>query len=247
MKSIVWAKTVFCGSLLFSIGCRSISSTFVQRMDNDNLVGNSNGERGHHCNAKPFKGVPVTMQVLTHVDITISEELFLDKKTLQPVHTNRRNLGASQTPIYSDKIFAVDPKRAASGTSKYTLDMNSEGSEEDKQYFKQIKQNVDDTTIKDVNAVLTNLLPKLIKPASTQKLLDGTINPTNDFIKVTRHVAWKRFDIGAPDFQDQIRLFVEHHMNNCNECCGNGSCVTPLEYAQTDTSSVHADAGSKIN
>jgi hypothetical protein len=67
-------RPLVCGLLLCVSGCRSIGSTFVQRMDDDRLVGNSNGKTGLHDNAKPFKGIPVTIPVLTHVDISIIEE-----------------------------------------------------------------------------------------------------------------------------------------------------------------------------
>ncbi len=218
--------TLLCGHAILGVGCKSISSTFVQRMDNDRLVGNSNGETGLHDNAKPFKGLPVTVPVLTHVDITISEEIFLDQKTLEPIRTNRRNFRATPTPFHSDKIFAVDPKKAASGTSEYNLEMNSEGLLEDRQYFKSIKQDVDDTTIKDVEAVLSDLLPKLVTKQSAP-IEKSLVNNQGEFLSIERHVAWKRFDIGAPDFQEQVRAFVEHHLNNCNSCGESGMCGVP--------------------
>jgi len=215
-----------CGLLLCATGCRSISSTFVQRMDDDRLVGNSNGNTGLHENAKPFKGIPVTIQVLTHVDISISEEIFLEKETLIPVKTNRRNLMAEATPVYSDKIFAVDPKKAASGQSEYTLQM-----QEGTQYFKKIDQEITDTTIKDINTALSGILPKLLpNPASTptSKLsLENGIDKQTHFYSVKRHVAWKRFDVSAIDFQDQIAIFVNRHLNDCNSCGISGACGIP--------------------
>lgn len=216
-----------CGLLLCATGCRSISSTFVQRMDDDRLVGNSNGNTGLHENAKPFKGIPVTIPVLTHVDISISEEIFLEKETLNPVPMlgERRNLMAKATPVYSDKIFAVDPKKAASGQSEYTLQMQ-EGS----QYFKKIDQDITDTTIKDINTALSGILPKLLpKTASTpaSKLsLENAIDKQTHFYSVKHHVAWKRFDVSAIDFQDQIALFVNQHLNDCNSCGNSGACAT---------------------
>lgn len=228
------------GALSYATGCRSISSTFMQRMDNDRLVGNSNGSTGLHDNAKPFKGIPVTMPVLTHVDISIEEEMFLDKETLALVKTERRNLSAKADPVYSDKIFAVDPKRAASGTSKYTFDMNSDGAPEDQQYFKQIKQNIDDETIRDINTALSGLLPKLFPTPSGVKSSVNSESSSNDFFyPIKRHVAWKRFDVSAPDFQMQVADFVNCHLNGCNQCtgpgCSTGACLTPESF------SVHAE------
>lgn len=215
-----------CGLLLCASGCRSISSTFVQRMDDDRLLGNSNGNPGLHDNAKPFKGIPVSIPVLTHVDISISEEIFLDKETLVPVQTNRRNLMANATPVTSDKIFAVDPKKAASGQSEYTLEM-----QEGRQFFKKIDQDITDTTIKDINAALGQILPQpLPKPVpapSTKLSFDNANQSQTDFVPVTRHVAWKRFDVSAPDFQDQIATFVNRHLNHCNSCLESGACAVP--------------------
>ena len=108
----------------------------------------------------------------------------------------------------------------------YKLEMNSEGLAEDRQYFKSIKQDVVDSTIKDVEAVLADLLPKLITKQSSP-IEKSFVTNQGEFLCIERHVAWKRFDIGASDFQEQVRAFVEHHLNNCNSCGEPGMCGAP--------------------
>lgn len=215
-----------------AIGCRSSASIFLSRFDNDRVSGNSNGHRGVYDNAKPFKGVPVSMPVLTHVDIEIFETVYLDKKSLEIVETRKRTLRASATPVVSDKIFAVDPKRAAAGTTKYGMTMDHDNADSrGRQFFEKISYDVDDQTIEEINSALGGLIPLIAKkPGTAAKSsmanFEAAESSESDFSKgglilKERTVAWKRFDVHAADFEEQLKGFVEYHINACNSCCHN--------------------------
>jgi hypothetical protein len=144
---------------------------------------------------------------------------------------------AEATEVYSDKIFAVDPKKAASGQSAYKFEM-----EEDAQYFKHIEQSITDTTIKDINTALSGILPKLLpkppSPPAAKSSLEKTVDTQSHFYSVKRHIAWKRFDVSAPDLQEQITFFVNEHIKGCNSCLKSGICTKP------DSSIQHRDPAS---
>jgi len=188
----------------------------MNRYDNDRIGGVSNGERGIHENAKPFKGIPVTMKVPTHLDVKVIETIYLDPATYKPVPTERRNLSAEAVTVVSDKIFAVDPKKAAAGETNYSFAMKDG-------YYTQVKQMVNDETIKDVNAALVNLLPLLAPKPAPKSLTKFEMGSPGEPETKTRVVAWKRFDINSVDFEDQVKQFVDHHINNCDSCCENTS------------------------
>ena len=219
MRRYFFAGFVLFAGVMLSPGCRSTSSTFMNRYDNDRVAGNSNGERGLHENAKPFKGVPVTMRVPTHLVGTVIETIYLDPVSLKTIQTERRNLSATAVTVFSDKVFAVDPKKAAAGVTNYSFTMENG-------YYKQITTYVNDKTIKDISSALNTLFPVPTPKPDPKELSSLGENglPTTPEEK-TRVVAWKRFDINSVDFEAQVTQFVEHHINNCNTCCENTTLV----------------------
>jgi hypothetical protein len=46
-----------------------------------------------------------------------------------------------------------------------------------------------------------------------------------------RVVAIAMFDINACDFEDQVRTFVEHHVNQCHDCASD-ACRAPAAPSQ---------------
>lgn len=222
--------------LAFS-GCTSVTSTMLNRTEADNFVGNSNGHPKKHCDARPFKGVPITLRVPTHVDIAIVEKvrLSLDSKSreLHRLDSTHRHLSVATNLIYTDKVFTVDVKRPAAGTANYTLEFGGATDDLDnRQYFKNIKSRIVDETIKDVTSAINtvfNALPASTEDAGAKFITDGTVT----FFEQTRTVAWKRFDVDAVDFEAQVAAFVELHMNSCNTC---------LEYTAADVNAVPVSA-----
>ena len=197
-------------------GCSTMKSTMLNRLDNDMMVGNSNGEPGCHCDAKPSEGMPITVRVPTHLDVEITEMYYLavvDGK-LQELHTDHRNLDINSKLVETEKVFTVDFPRPASGVLKYNVTM---GTDKDSQYFKQIKNEITDDTIKDVAKAIAKVAPVLAKPVSAGDFQTSSAIK-DQLIAEQRTVAWKRFDIDSPDFEEQVRFFVDDNLNKCHDC-----------------------------
>jgi len=212
-------------------GCTSTTSTIVQRLDSDELVGNSNGRNKPFHSAKPFKGIPVTVSVPTHVDIRIDETLYFMKETMTPVVLTSRHLTAHPSIVYSDKLISVDPKRPAAGTLGYRLDFPTPTGDYTKdQRFSKIGYDVDDQTIKTITEILKNVVPSLglnaTKPKNGNAIQRNPGDPLDSLSTIVRTVAWKRFDLNACDLEACIAEFVSLHLNNCHSCNGN-ACAHP--------------------
>ena len=134
-----------CGALGIA-GCNSISSTALNRTDGDVFVGTSNGNGGPRCITKPFKGVPITVRVPTHVDIVVKEkvDLYYQGGELSSIKPCRRTLFVEPELIQTEKVFTVDINRPFSGDADYTLDFDPAG--KNPQYFTQVKAKIVDTT-----------------------------------------------------------------------------------------------------
>jgi hypothetical protein len=222
-------------SLFGSLGCRSISSTIMDRTPSDNLVSESNGERCYLDQGAPYRGIPVVVQVPTHVDITINETLlFTDMpdpsgggRTLVQLKPSKRQIGVDASIKKSDKLFFVDFKRPAGGTMDYTIDYGDGKS----QYFKSIKYKVVDETISDINSALTTVFSTTATKSTSKANASPSRKPATEndpasgpiLSSTTRTLAWKRFDINEPDFEQQLTDFVNLHVNDCNECGPNGT------------------------
>lgn len=206
---------------LLTIGCNSISSTLLNRTEDDTFFGNSNGEPCRKCQTRPFKGIPITLRVPTHFDIAIKETVLLradSKKRLTRVFTPRPQLFVDTQIVETDKVFTVDVKRPAAGTLEYTMAFGDNKDPLDNtQYFKQIKSHIVDKTISDVNAALQTILPLLPKPMTGRSTAADVPPPADpglsNLLSENRVVAWKRFDLDAPDFEQQVACFLEQHMN----------------------------------
>jgi hypothetical protein len=200
-------------------GCTSISSTFLQRAEDDAMLGLSNGKTGIHDHARPFKGIPVTLQIPTHLDVAIVETLLCTddpssgKLTLLPL--SKRHLDVLPNIQFSDKVFTVDLKRPAAGSLDYEIEFQNE--KDSPQYFQQISYHVVDQTLKDISAVIANLKP-LSPPLAIPTAAKSSDSDSPEITPLTRTIAWKRFDIHSPDFEDQVLAFVNEHLNDCHSC-----------------------------
>jgi hypothetical protein len=220
LKKFSLYRTGLLVVLLSTGGCTSISSTFLRRHEDDNMNGISNGSPGIHNHARPFKGIPVTLKIPTHLDVAIDETLLFVEKPgtdeLMNTQLSRRHLNVRTDIQFSDKIFTVDLKRPAAGSLDYDIEFQGE---KNPQYFSKVGYHIVDETIKDITAVITGLTPTTKKPGESQAN-DATPppKPADKVIQSNRTVAWKRFDLHAADFEDQVLLFVNHHLNNCHSC-----------------------------
>lgn len=206
-------------------GCTSISSTMLNRTDADFYVGNSNGRTKCDGQSRPFKGVPITVRVPTHLDVAIKESIMLAKDTetneLYQLASTRRHVFVEASLVESDKVFTVDPKRPAAGTMGYTFlfgDKAKAGDPDNSQYFKSISYQIKDRTVNEVNASLNTLLPLLARQSMTGRQAAAGEKISIIQEEIVGVVAWKRFDIDAPDFEAQVECFVEQHLNCCGSC-----------------------------
>lgn len=206
-------------------GCTSISSTMLNRTETDFYFGNSNGRTKCDGQSRPLKGVPITVRVPTHLDVAIKESIILAKDTekneLYQLASTRRHIFVEASLVESDKVFTVDPKRPAAGTMGYTLlfgDKAKAGDPDNSQYFKSISYQIKDRTVNEVNASLNTLLPLLARQSMTGRQASAGEQISIIQEEIVGVVAWKRFDLDAPDFEAQVECFVEQHLN-CSDSC----------------------------
>ncbi|MBI3861601.1 MAG: hypothetical protein HY290_06870 [Planctomycetia bacterium] len=185
----------------------------LNRLGDNSYVGNSNGDPHYNDSARPYKGVPITLQVPSHLDVFIDETYYLQKSSATPAEDQKditvleeaavpplRSVRAET--VKTKKVFFVDFKRPGSGSLDVSATFN------DDQYFKNITSKLVDTTIKDT-AALAGTIIKGAKGISTA----GTL--TKEMMKQTRVVAYRRFDINEPDFDMQVDEFVRVHLADC--------------------------------
>ena len=204
------------GVLTLVCGCTSFTSTILNRLDDNSFVSSSNGEPCIHESARPFKGIPITLQVPSHLDIYIDETYFLQKSTDAGIADNGGDIyvmeespvgtlrGVRADVIKSKKVFFVDFKRPASGT----LDMGATFNDE--QYFKSITSRLEDTTIMDSAALLGTVLN--FATGRSTAAGDGATDLPPSVLRKTRVAAYRRFDINEPDFEQQVECFVRLHL-----------------------------------
>lgn len=201
--------------LLLQVGCSSFSSTLLHRSE-----GNCSWER-----QKPLHGVPITLKVPTHVRVDVAEKHFLvlnhiqkttngEMKTVQAVQRRPAKLPLREISyhmIETEKLFVVDLKRPGAGTMGATVDFNSE-----QQYFDEIKTRVVDETIAEVGNLLATVAPSGLFGVPTTESTGAKVR--GRVKQVSTVVASKIFEIDAPDFEFQVRVFLDQHLNCCHDC-----------------------------
>jgi hypothetical protein len=216
MKSAVMLSML----MLTAPGCTLIKSTLVTRQEDNSFVGQSNGQPQDHGKTRPYRGVPVALKVPTHVDVAVTETYFIQavgdgaNRKLQEVVFDSpsvpRNMNVTITPVVTKKLFTVDFVRPAAGTLDYKATFT------DDQYFQSIENTIVDETIKDITAAIKTVAPALGLPAS------ATIGTSlaERLLTANRTVAYARFDIDAPDFEEQLNSFLTLQVNACHNCEG---------------------------
>ena len=227
-------KITFLFLLALSVsapGCTSFSSTFLHRDESNNCW-----EKERH-----LKGIPVTLTVPTHVQVSVVENhyLYLDADTGQICRLkNKRQLrDANYSFINTQKLFVVDMKRPASGILQTNITLNPE-----QQYFESIQNQVANTTIGSVSNLLSAVSggsasapnPSLTGAAPSNSTLSATASPTpptttastpqpetptfENVKQVQSTLASEIFEIDAPDFEQQVCRFLDTHLNACHSC-----------------------------
>lgn len=210
-------QTLLALCVVATSGCTSLRSTIINRYEDDTYAGNSNGELKRHDMARPYRGVPITIKVPTHVDVKIIETSYMYNvdDSLRELKLSTPHREVDIKTIETDKVFIVDFKRPLSGSLNYKATFG------DDQYFDEVSGKLEDTTITDVANLVATVAPMLGKPAAGNE--KGAIG--DELIVNKRVVAYRRFDIDATDFEMQVRCFLEEHLN-----CGH-TCAGPMERA----------------
>ncbi|HET6328504.1 MAG TPA: hypothetical protein VFG04_27725 [Planctomycetaceae bacterium] len=207
------ARLWIVGTTLVTLcGCSSFSSTMLNRMDDGTLVANPNGRPRPKDRARPYKGIPVALQVPTHLDVFIDETYYLAPSasgdgTFDELPFGRL-LNVRTQLIKTKKVVMVDFKRPIAGT------LDADAKFTDQQFFSSIDNQLLDTTITDTGALVATIL-KSATPATGELPTGPTLTGE---IKRSRVVAYQRFDINAPDYEQQLEAFVNHHLNDCDHC-----------------------------
>lgn len=231
-------------TILACVGCTTISSTMLNRTDGDSFYRNSK-----------TRGVPIRLKVDSHVDVFIEEQFLLRKVStsnsefnLVEVDLPGRHLSVRTEIVQSDKVFTVDFKRPGAGTLEYEAKFN------DDYYFSNINNQLEDNTIEktaDLAATVGSLFgisttgdesedgetdPKGDDASGDSKNKDNdpdqALNPkvgteVKNLFPQRRVVAYKRFDLDDPCFEENIRAFVDLHLNACGQCELNDQYQTP--------------------
>ena len=201
-------------------GCNSVRTTFLKNDGRGNLCKESNICR---------QGLPVMVKVPTHVDVEIIQT---DVWKVEKNGTNPRKLvhipdatsrSHKVTPIATEKMFVIDPKRPASGTGAFGFGFDSTENP-GKGILTSAAYKSEDTTLKDS----ANLLLNAVGVAG--KLTSTNIDQENDkLVSAERTIAYRRFPVDQ-DLSANIQAFLNEYITNCTEA--DPTCSKSPSYAR---------------
>lgn len=215
-----------CALLFVTVlaGCSSFRTTAVDRLDDHSIVVNPE---------KPIRGIPVSLRVPSHLELSIIETTYWRKINLEkdankpgkPVLQQIRMAKPQRRVIHevkeTEKIFVVDPVRPGAGTTAFgfTFTSNNSGSEDaGKGYLDKVTYKIDDQTITQSATLLSQAIG-FINAFPT----GSTPTPTSaDLVGTDRTIAFKRFDINSPTFEQDVEAFLD-----CNLNCAPKNCIRP--------------------
>lgn len=196
---IAWSAAVILAGCGFSLGCTSMRSVMLHRNEC-----NTGWEKTRH-----LPGVPITLKVPTHLQVTILEKHFLvrqnnDFKRLEfPVPVRRVETDLK----YTERVFTVDFKRPAAGTLDLKLRFKDQ-----EQYFQEIQQRVVDETIQDVAKLIGAIAPRgVVGPAV------AAAAAPQDLVEIESVVAVALFELDDPAFEQQVASFLHCHLNQAHD------------------------------
>lgn len=185
------------------VGCSSTRSTMLTR-DESNTA----------WQLTKSKGVPITLSVLTHVQVTVIDKQFLTlvdsgkSKIVERLELKVPVRGVTIDPIRTDKVMTVDFVRPAAGTFKMGITMDP-----NKQYFQEIQNELEDKTINEIGGLLGKLAPGgFFNVASSG---GETVDPMVK--QVDSVVAVEVFEVDSPTFEHDVRAFLNCHLNKAHD------------------------------
>jgi hypothetical protein len=219
-------------------GCASMKTTFFTRHEDETLCKD---------NEHPINGVPVMVNVPTHLEVKIQETIHLVKNpdTTEVMLLNdmapseHRILAVEPQLHYTEKMFVLDPKRPFSGSASYGMQFASSIKTPTKEsktgqpsganasamdanghgYLRSLNYSVDDKTITNAIDLIASLGPMLASPVAKSKSQDEAKIPVG-LHTTTRTVAYGLFDLASPSFEDELNAFLQLNLNNCSSCNG---------------------------
>lgn len=219
-------------------GCASMKTTFFTRHEDETLCKD---------NEHPINGVPVMVNVPTHLEVKIQETIHLVKNpdTTEVMLLNdmapseHRILAVEPQLHYTEKMFVLDPKRPFSGSASYGMQFASSVKTPTKEsktgqpfgtnatamdanghgYLRSLNYSVDDKTITNAIDLIASLGPMLASPVAKTKSQDEPKIPVG-LHTTTRTVAYGFFDLASPSFEDELNAFLQLNLNNCSSCNG---------------------------
>ena len=157
----------------------------------------------------------MTVKLTTHTDVWIEEDYYVEfdpknPKTIREPLSDIRMLNVRAEPVRTEKIIVVDFKRPAAGMLNANMDFNED------QFFKKVQSSIQDETINE-SAKLLKTVIGLVKPMSAG-LTQSPVTDNANRKKLTRVVAYQRFDVNEPAYEQEMDAFISRHLNACNQC-----------------------------
>ena len=199
----------------------SCSQTAVDRCEHDGLVVNP------EC---PMKGIPVSLRVPTHMELSVIETTYWEKKIkpgqkpeLVRLSTCRPTRSVTHKICETEKVFLVDPVRPGAGIANYgfTFQSNNEDATKAKNsagkgYLSNVQYKIDDQTIKESAKLFANSLGLI----NALQVSANQGNPnSSDLITTERAVAYARFDINSPSYEMDVAAFLDCNVNLASNQC----------------------------
>jgi hypothetical protein len=217
---------------LAAAGCGSIRTTPLDRTEADTYVVNP-----HH----PICGVPVMLRVPTHLKVAVIEKRYWSvcatDATLKPLQAKRPILDVEHNLEYTEKMFVVDPVKPLSGDQAYGF--TYAGTDEDhpnrngKGYLSGMRYKSVDTSIVDSAALIGTALKRFAPPKADAAFADTKEDskPVQNVIITTRVIAFRRFDVNAPDLEHAVTVFLCSHLNHA---CNHSGCPVNAISGETE-------------
>jgi hypothetical protein len=213
-------RLLFAAAMVLS-GCSSFRTTAVDRTENDCLIVNPN------C---PMRGIPVSLRVPTHLELSVIETTYWEKRTIPgakptliPLSTCRPTRSVTHGINETEKIFLVDPARPAAGLSNYgfTFQSNSDNAAKAKEsagkgYLQNVQYKIDDQTIQKSAELFSNAVGLI---TALQTAANQGVANTSHLITTERAIAYARFDVNSPSFECDVASFLNCHINHAGVAC----------------------------
>lgn len=199
-----------------TVGCTSFRSTIVDRQEDDSLA-------VQPC-PSDVRGIPVKLKIPSHLEVKIVETFYLDgdgrlETMLVDSETKRKLLEVNQQLIYTDKVFLVDFPRPLAGTLNLGASDKDGLTFDSEQYFASIRAAYEEQTLSTVNEILGGSSEGQTKSTKALPLGPADDNKTPQIQKLSRVVAFERFDIAVPGWEAQMDAFVAQYLGDCEGGC----------------------------